>query len=128
MNRRQLVLSTTTILTVGISGCTTTDDPQVPHCEGTAPPTIFNGDNQQYDIDILIEKDGESILTEEYSVSQSNGEQIDVELEAETTYSVTINLSGTEYNPQQIEIPNGSGLAINIEDGNPTVDTYPACD
>ena len=58
MNRRQLVLSTTTILTVGISGCTTTDDPQVPHCEGTAPPTIFNEDNQQYDIDILIEKDG----------------------------------------------------------------------
>jgi len=94
-----LVLSTTTILTVGRSGCTTTDNPQVPHCEGATPPIIFNEDNQRYDIDILIEKDGESILTEEYSVNQSNGEQVDVELEAETTYSVTINLSGTEYNP-----------------------------
>ena len=67
-------------------------------------------------------------MTEEYSVSHSNGEQINVELEAETTYSVTINLSGTEYNSQEIEIPNRGGLAITIEDGNPTVDTYPACD
>ncbi|CDK37936.1 hypothetical protein [Halorubrum sp. AJ67] len=133
MNRRQLFLSTTAILTVGISGCTyDTDTPQEPHCKGTAPPTIFNEDDQRYDIDVLIEEDGETVLTEEYSVGQSNGDddqtQIDVELEAETTYSVTISLSGTEYEPQQIEIPNGGGLAITIEDGEPTVDTYPACD
>lgn len=133
MNRRQLFLSTTAILTVGISGCTTdADNPQEPHCNGTAPPTIFNEDDQRYDIDILIEEDGETVLSEEYSVGQSTGDddqtQIDVELEAETTYFVTISLSGTEYGPQQIELPNGSGLAITIEDGKPTVDTYAACD
>ncbi|MDB2242608.1 hypothetical protein PM076_15560 [Halorubrum ezzemoulense] len=133
MNRRQLFLSTTAVLTVGISGCLTdADTPQEPHCNGTAPPTIFNEDNQRYDIDVLIEKDGETVLSEEYSVDQSNGDndqiQIDVELEAETTYSVTISLSGTEYEPQQIEVPNGGGLAITIEDREPTVDTYAACD
>ena len=133
MNRRQLLLSTTATLTVGISGCTTeTDNPQDPHCNGTAPPIIINEDDQQYDIDILIEEDGETVLSEEYSVGQSTGDddqtQIDVGLEAETTYTVTINLSGTDYEPQQIEISNGGGLAIIIEDGEPTVDTYAACD
>jgi len=133
MNRRQLFISTIAILTAGISGCITdTENPQEPHCNGTAPPTIFNEDDQQYDIDILIEEDGETVLSNGYSVGQSNDDdeqtQIDVELAAETTYSVTIGLSGTDYEPQQIEIPNGGGLAIFIEDGEPTVDTYPACD
>jgi hypothetical protein len=128
-----LFLSTTAILTAGISGCITdTESPQEPHCNGTAPPTIFNEDSQRYDINILIEEDEETVLSEEYSVGQSNGDdeqtQIDVELEAETTYSVTISLSDTEYEPQQIEIPNGGGLAIIIEDEVPTVDTYAACD
>jgi hypothetical protein len=133
MNRRQLFLSTTAVLTVGISGCMTdADNPQEPHCNGTAPPTIFNEDDQRYDIEISIEEDGKTVFSEEYTVGQSNSDdeqtQIDVELAAETTYFVTISLSGTEYESQQIEIPNGGGLAIIIEGGEPTVDTYAACD
>lgn len=133
MNRRQLVFSTTGIFSVGLSGCVAfTDTSQELGCNGTAAPTIFNEDDQRYDIDILIEEDGETVLSEEYDVGPSTGDdnqtQIDVELEAETTYSVTIRLSGTDYEPHQIEIPNGGGLAITIEDGEPTVDTYPACD
>jgi len=133
MNRRQFFLSTTAILTVGISGCATdTDNPQEPNCTGTAPPTIFNEDDQQYDIGIVIEEDGEIVLSEEYRVGQATGNddqtQIDVELNAETNYLVTVRISDTDYEPEQVEVPNGGGLAITIEDGRPTVDTYPECD
>ncbi|WP_157745966.1 hypothetical protein [Halorubrum trapanicum] len=121
------------MLSVGFSGCVSfTDTPQESACNGIAPLIIFNEDDQRYDLDILIEEDGKTVLSEEYSVGPSISDddqtQIDVSLEAESTYSVILSVSGTEYDPQQIDISNGSGLAITIEDREPTVDTYPACD